>query len=229
MEFVLVAPLYFILLGGLFIVGDLTMNNVRRHMGDHFVTWVGGSRFCPVDENGYRTSEKVQSILKPLYDLSIGGAVDGVGFKVDCEDKASGDDELNYFMRFYMGRVRKLPVAMPDWARGMLSMEESLSGKDVVDEYATVTLEQKNYFRSYSFHRLALSGIDGGDPVVDQNSRSRLVPASSLVQSGYLGNVIAEGWASELDDDGRAPIPSRDALSPGSDVNHSRALGMFGE
>lgn len=236
MEFVVVAPLYFAILGGMFIVGDLVTNSARMHMGDFFVTWVGGGRFCPVDANGDEDAKEVKALLKPLYDLSLNGAVDGVGFKVDYEKGAEqSDQELNCFMRFYMGKVKELPISMPGYISGMFSMEDAMHGKDGADEYATVTFKrtEKDDFRSFSFHRQKLFGIDddlpGGVRSPESNSRGRGIRASEMVQAGYLGNVIAEGWASDIGEEGDAPTPSIDDLQPGVDVQHSRVLGMFGE
>ena len=182
MEFVVVAPLYFILLGGLFILGDLAMNRIRVHMGDHFVTWVGGSRFCPVKPSSKddKDVDKVQALLKPLYDLSIGGAVDEVGFKVDTpSDQRSSrwnHTDLNHFMRLYMGRVKRLPLKMPDWARGMFGMQDAVTGTANMDEYETITYTSDECFRAYSFHRLLLTGIDTEDDGrSDTYSRARSI------------------------------------------------------
>lgn len=211
MEFVIVAPLYFVLLGGLFIVGDLAMNRIRVHIGDHFVTWVAG---CGVTDN-----EKVKRWLKPMYDLSIGGNIDSAGFKVDkANDKDS--KRLNQFMALYMGHVKRLPLKMPDWARGMFGMEEAVFGSSPNDEYANVTFESE-HFRSFSFHRLPHVKVD---PKFNRDFNRTAISATNLVQRGYLDNVYRDTWPYEPFADVKLP-----ELSPLQHGAVERSLGYFGE
>ena len=229
MEFIIVAPLYFILLGGLFIVGDLAMNKIRFHIGEHFVTWVGASRYCPVVANGgARDPDQIKAWVKPMYDLSIGGAIDNAGFRVDTPKEDVSQYFHNHFMQFYMGRIKKLPVKMPDWARGMLSMGDVMQGNAINDEYATISFERGESFHSYSFHRLPLAGID--TKAYDSYSRSKDIPASQVVGDEILSHVVgADAWINNLDDDkGGAPNPTvKIAVKNEEDV--LRFLGAFAE
>ena len=234
MEFIIVAPLYFILLGGLFILGDLAVNRIRVHIGDHFVTWVGGSRFCPVDGNGNKDKNKVQAILKPLYDLSIGGAVNGVGFKVDSsDDRASAGNHanLNSFMKFHMGKVKRLPLKMPGWARGMFTMNDAMEGKDGSGEYEDMVFNRDRGFSSYVFHRCALSGIDKYAPSAEKDgySRSRGISADRLVHGDYVSSVVGDFWISDPGYGDGGGVGNSQSGSAQSMGEVPRYLGYFGE
>ena len=211
MEFVIVAPLYFVLLGGLFIVGDLAMNRIRVHIGDHFVTWVAGS--------GVTDDKKVKRWLKPMYDVSIGGNIDDAGFKVDRDTDKEGR-RLNQFMALFMGHVKRLPLKMPDWARGMFGMEEAVFGSSSNDEYANVTFESE-HFRSFSFHRLPHVKVD---TEFNRDFNRKTVSAADLVQRGYLDNVYRDTWPYEPFAD-----VARPELVSSQHGAVSRTLGYFGE
>ena len=211
-------------------VADLITNRIRVHMGDHFVTWVGGSRFCPVDAKGEKDAEKVKTILKPVYDLSIGGPIEDVGFKVDYSDDKNTD--FNHFMMFYMGRVKRLPIKMPDWARGMLAMEDAVVGNANINENSVVTYTSDECFRSYTFHRLPLSGLDanGGDTKGDSHSRARGISGSDLVNGEYVFKVIEDNWTNDVDGDSTAA--GGGSSSPGTSQamgDIPRHLGYFAE
>lgn len=228
MEFIIVAPLYFILLGGLFIVGDLAMNKVRFHIGEHFVTWIGASRHCPVS-GARRDPEQIKAWVKPMYDLSIGGAIDNAGFRVDTPEEDTVSQYFhNHFMQFYMGRIKQLPVKMPDWARAMLSIGDVMQGNAINDEYATVSFESVESFHSYSFHRLPLAGID--TKAYDSYSRSKDIPASQVVGDEILSNVVgADAWVNNLDEDrGGAPNPTV-KISVKNEGDVLRFLGSFAQ
>lgn len=240
MEFVVVAPLYFILLGGLFMVGDLVTNRVRFHIGEHFVTWVGASRFCPVVKDGANKGDKdpeqVKALIKPMYDLSIGGAVDDAGFRVDTPEEMSSQGQIyhNNFMQFYMGRIKSIPIAMPEWARGMYQMENAMQGSSDMDEYSSVVYERKGEdFHSYSFHRLLLPGIDDDNfNAIDNYSRSKAVSAGQLAadEDNILSNVIGgDKWVNELgEENGGQPNPVLKFHRHDSEDVH-RFLGLFAQ
>ena len=224
MEFVVVAPLYFILLGGLFIVADLMQNRIRTHIGDIFTTWVGGSRFCPV-QDGVRDAECVRQLMVPMFSRSIGGPIPD--FEVD-RSKDDGNN-VNQFMALNMGGILKLPVKMPDWARGMFLMQESENGDPSADfsKLATITYESRNsedgnIYRSFSFHRL------GENEVAASYDRSRAVSAEDVIIRGYLDNVLADTWVCNLDLESTVGKPTA-TISAKQGIEKKRNLGMFGE
>ena len=233
MEFIVVAPLYFVLLGGLFILGDLVVNRIRIHMGDHFVTWVAGSRFCPVDESGDKDSEKVRALLKPLYDLSIGGSPDDVGFKVDYyegDTTSASNTRLNHFMGFYMGRIKRLSLKIPNWATGMFAMQEVMTSSADANRYSTINYQSDECFRSYSFHRLPLTGIDKNEASSSRDgySRSRDVSSDELVHDGYISRVVSDYWISDPGYGNGTASENAPAVSKKLGTI-PRILGYFGE
>lgn len=227
MEFVIVAPIYVFLLGGLFMVGDLVLNRIRMHIGDHFVTWVGGSRFCPVDDNGERSAEIVGKRLRPIFADAIGGAI--VEYQVDVTVPGKDDSRrLNSFMALYFGGIVDIPVKVPDWVRGMMSLLN-----DGVDEYGRSVSYDANYPRSFVFHRLPLAGIDenssGG--AGDGFCRSReSLSASTVAYGGYVDNVArADPWITIDDKDRVQPVAVNPNAGSPAGEGKGRCLGMFGE
>lgn len=224
MEFVLVAPLYFLLLGGLFLVADLSVNKMRMQIGDELVTWVGASRFCPHGEDGGRDAGKVAELLVALFERSIGGT--DAGFKVNAAtDEAL---HLNDFMSCYSGGIVKLPVQVPGWVRGMMLLCGLMSGTSDPDSgwFNRSEIEMNCDFpRVFVFHRHALSGLDRDSDPSDPRSRDRAIPEREVVSGGYLGRVLDDDWIhldEGNDEEGLFliqpfPIPQR------------RYLGAFGE
>lgn len=217
MEFVLVAPLYFALLGGLFIVGGLLVNRMRMHMSDHLVTWIGASRLCPgsVDSQTgekQKDSQIVQSLVNQLFDRAVGGIEpDKESFVVKWDD--SNELRVNGFMGFYYGGITKLPVSVPSWIRGMLGMQGAVTGDGTSEWFNMETAEfDCGYFRSYSFHRLS------------STSRSRETRGIDIASGGVLESVLNEIWiGSERKEDVSIPIQTVKGNNKG------RVLGRFGE
>lgn len=223
MEFVLVAPLYFLLLGGLFLVADLSVNKMRMQFGDELVTWVGASRFCPHGEDGGRDAGKIAELLVALFERSIGGA--DIGFRVNA---ATGEHRLNDFMSYYSGGIVKLPVQVPGWVRGMMSMSGLMAGKADPDSawFNRATIDMDCDFpRVHVFHRHALSGIDRSSDLDDPVSRDRAIPIHDVVTRGYLGNVLDGRWI-HLDEGNDGTGQS---LFQPQELPRRRFLGMFGE
>jgi len=223
MEFVIVAPLYLLLLGGLFLVADLAVNKLRMHIGDELVTWVGASRFCPQDASRSRDSSKVASLLTPLFERSIGGAV--IGFKVNSVEETDAV-RWNDFMSCYSGGIVKLPINIPGWVRGMMSISDLLSGKSNSEWLDQSSIDIKcDYPRVRVFHRHALTGIDIESDPSDAASRDRAIAACDVVVRGYLDNVLDGQWI-HLDggNDGTGL-----SLQIPQEITHGRMLGVFGE
>lgn len=224
MEFVVVAPLYFVLLGGLFMVADLMVNKMRMHFGDHLVTWVAGSRFCPSQgPNGEDAATFVNGLVKTMFERSIGGAP-GDDFHVDRE--IGSGMKVNSFMALDMGCIDSLPIKMPSWARGMFAMQEVMTGDKVSELAAQNEFRYKcDFFRSFSFHRLALSGIDAGGGAVDGYSRAKNIPIAYTLVSGNLDQILSDRWIGSEEEGGGV-------TSGGSGANGfstQRTLVQYGE
>lgn len=217
MEFLVVAPVYLVLLGGMFILGDLMLNRIRMHIGDRYVTWVGGSRYCPVTEDAdgkKRADDKwVGESLRPLFARSIGGEA-AVDFKADRKD----DDgvQINDFMALYMGGVTNMTVSLPGWATGMMSAVSIFEGDGstvAADDYSKPQYDV-NYFRTFVFLR-------GFAP----ERLNKDVDAGEMI-SRRLANAVNDTWINEKDDSGGTQMPEDNS---GAARNVLRMLGRFAE
>lgn len=177
MEFVIVAPLYFLLLGGLFYVGEFFLNRLLLNESDAFVTWSVGSRLIP-DKTSVGPN-----LANWLFDANL----EMMKLAVDVGPNSL---DANAFCRLYAGGVEELELSVPDWIRGMMSMAAFMSGKRQSD-FASVKTHaffsvDDTYCRSASIHRR-------GD-VPTAYDRSRSVPACDLLCREYLQNVLSDSW-----------------------------------
>ena len=217
MEFIVVAPIYLMLLGGLFALGDLMLNRVRMHIGDRYVTWVGGSRFCPTreDKNGrtYADGKWVGDSLRPVFARSAGGDT-AVDFKVNVPDDDSVD--VNSFMALHMGSVTNMTVSLPGWVTGMMSVLSIVSGDDGADfenEYSS-SQYSVNYYRTFVFLRSTAPdrlciGVDAGE-----------------IASHKLADAVNDTWINEKDDSARQQLPVGGSAVG---IGVHRMLGRFAE
>ena len=176
MEFIVVAPLYFALLGGMYFVGELMLNRYRLAVGDHLGTWLAGTRL--MDRSGGNDA--------------IGGLFQDYLFR-DTHELAGqlsiGRDTrgMNYFMSMYGGGIKRLSISVPNWIRGMLYMHQAFSGGDMDDLKTKRTFDyfkDADYHRSFSFHR------SSGWP----SSHNRAASAFDIVNSEILANVLGDTW-----------------------------------
>lgn len=218
MEFVIVAPLYLVLLAGLFAVADLAVSRIRLHISDHFVTWVGGSRFCPLGEDGLRDGTLVQSQLRTLYDESIGGPLQENFFKVDS-DRDDGT-KINAFMGLYKGGVRILLVNVPSWVRGMMSSQDVVMNTGEDPMLGSTVGFSCDYERSFCFNRFGLASTP------DFNRDRNAVSAQDVATCGYLNNVVSDSWISQVGDGTGSPSMS---ITVAQELPNGRKLGGFAE
>ena len=202
MEFVIVAPLYFLLLGGLFLIGDLSLNRIRMHIGDQLATWVGASRFCPVNPGVGKDRDSVDRLVALLFGKEVGAEIgadgklktDGVRW-FDVEAYPVGDG--NGFVQSFRGGVTKLPIKVPPWVSGMFNMQDMMTGGGTGARFVDPVFFGGDTYRSYVVHRLPVAGMDDDSEPPDDDccNRSRKIPARDVVYAGYVGNVVSEGWS----------------------------------
>lgn len=176
MEFVIVAPLYFALLGGLFFVGELMLNRFRLMVGDHVGTWLAGTRLMERDGENDAIGPLLQNYLfRDTLELAGNIVVE------------RDPDRLSYFMALYKGGIKELSVSVPDWVRGMHYMYQCFSGNDNSDLTTKRTydyLKGEDFRRSFSFHRIA--------PWAEGYNRA--ASAAELVGNEILSNVLGDNW-----------------------------------
>ena len=73
-------------------------------------------------------------------------------------DRIDERGKVNNFMAMYKGGVDQLSVSLPDWARGMLFMQDAVSGQDMTElttkQSYTYMEDAKDNYRCYSFHSI---------------------------------------------------------------------------
>lgn len=235
MEFVIVAPLYFALLGGLFFVGELTLNRLRMHIGDHTGTWLGATRLMaePEDQGAGSTAEedlKGAMIGKLLEERLFLDTMELTGnIYVDRIDERG---KINNFMAMYKGGVDKLSVSLPDWARGMLFMQDAMTGQDTTEfstkqSYTYMENASDNY-RCYSFHRFAplYEGDTPWNPGTGKTG-DRADTAVNLV-GGVLANIIPSKWICNADENEGVSEEAASSAQPDGGT-YDRQLSDLGE
>ena len=205
------------------------LNRIRMHVGDHLVTWVGGSRFCPTDSDSNdegieRSSERVKELTAQLFGVPIGGmSLDDEGFEVKRPD----DDptRVNDFMALYFGGITRLPVNIPSWIRGMMGMQGTMTSDGNSEWFLMDTAEyESGYARSYSFHRMSLDLDSKGDNVGDSSYRSKSISAVDVATRGYLESVLTEIWIGSPESQAKPP-----QIGDARTFPQGRLLGRFGE
>ncbi len=220
MEFILVAPLYFALLGGMFYVGELALNRIRLHVGDHCGTWLAACRFMDKPTEAWDAAGNPIDPIGTLLREHLFGETMELSNGAIWVDRVEDAYRFNHFMAFFKGGVDHLAVSMPDWARGMLFMSEATTGGEERENLDTKLYYRYNEnapepYRSYSFHRDSLTWPFNYD---------RSAPAISLVSQNILMNVLQDPWVCNID--GQLPQGS---ISNESGGTVSRILSRWGE
>lgn len=223
MECVVMLPMYFALLGGLFLVGEIAVNNMRVEMGDSIVTGLAADRIAP--------AIIPDDAMTYLFQEKISGHGD---YEVDS-DSGSGNNEVNHFSAKYMGFV-SFGLYLPDWVRGWLSLgnvmaEEKHRDKDetggeldwdskgrwkdedgdgIPDPESTPLVFYDTFanpFRAYIVHRMKPADVK--DVVVEYNMRTAYnrartagdaaqgwdgVMAADMLKTDVFMNVISDDW-----------------------------------
>ena len=178
MEFVVVAPLYFLLLGGIFYVGEFVANRIRINVGDQLLTWSVATRFC--QERG--------SIKQLLNGWLFGDTLEYALLTVNDAPMAVGGNE---FCSAYVGGIERIEIGMPGWANGMMNMHKAVSGEELsaadLRTRFTYFEDANTSVRTVVMHRL--KGFSG------EYDRSKNVRACDLMPRNYLVNVLSDSWA----------------------------------
>lgn len=179
MEFVIVAPLYFLLLGGMFYVGEFLLNRIRINVGDNFLTWSVATRLKPAE----------MPITGYLEDWLFSETLEKARLTVDLSSNSS---EVNQFCGLFMGGIDRVEVGIPAWATGMLTMHKILSGQSLSEDDTAGRFayfdEAESNIRVVCLHRFNDSDAAPG------YSRSKNIPARDLLPQNNLANVISDGW-----------------------------------
>ena len=170
MEFVIVAPLYLILIGGAAAVFDLSIGRCRLHMADRYFTWMYASRWCP--------SDKLvdDAFLNGVYGRTFSPAPEAMHYEV-VESRPDGVAWQNAFAFLAAGGQRDYTIKLPSWIRTMMALQDSSSMP--ADGEVKFSCD---YNRVFCLHR------------TPANMRGDEISAHALVVRGMAGNIANDFW-----------------------------------
>jgi len=125
METVLAIPLFMILLGGIFWIGELMIARQKLVIADRYIAWNKGLRYPdkgPID----------QGTIRQLYFSEPGGAP----LENHNVTAASGKIEKVFDWSHAVSGQAKLNLKMPDWTRFMFNTAQVMYNSGVPDEQA---------------------------------------------------------------------------------------------
>ena len=219
METVLVLPIYMMLLGGLFIVGDVMLGRLVLQASGRYEAWATHAK-CEM--------EKTVSVFKyaevePYFHLENDGADESppysTGFRFTDGQRANGN--MWAYARIGMTRaIVELPLwtAMFDVPRGAPS-----TGQDKTESKNRLHADGSTFCWGFDYHRISESDIAelGGNPDLYRRSNPCTSPEGSsltlqemvIVYDSHFGDKVS----GEEPHDGRQPYKRNPILG---------ALGM---
>ena len=200
MEFVIVAPLYFLLLGGMFYVGEFLLNRVRINIGDNFLTWSVATRLKSAE----------MPITSYLENWLFSESLEKARLTVDLSSNSS---EVNQFCGLFKGGIDRVEIGIPVWAMGMLTMHKIMVGQMLSEDDTAARFdffdENESNVRAVCLHRF--NELDAAPGY----SRSKDIPARDLLPQNNLANVISDGW---INSEVQAKILGTQGTEHGGDI-----------
>lgn len=191
MEFILVAPVYFALLGGLFTIGELLLLNNRITVADRNMGYI-----IPYLEG---TSSDVQGkILKVIINLTgknvaeykeadLGYTKQSPSFTFKKVNNSASVVTETDWGTMYATALTVKGVELPSFINGMMAVISVLSGDDVKNEdfvYSLGELQEKQLGRHYVLGRKSSVAYR------NVNSNKMLETALKLSMENVLGNPV---------------------------------------
>lgn len=211
MEFLIVAPLYLLLFGGLMLISEILFARMNLWNHDRMLAWIADDR----RHTNTEVLDRVVDIIKTSFelpDIHINEAGETVikTDHYDFENENINDDEWaaaskndsqaqtqyiqsNYWCRMYNSQIPLKMNTIPASIRGPMAVVGIFSGDSdspipVIDFYreGSIHLDQRNLDRHYVVHRYAYN-------LADSNAHDRDATGSDLYQ-GVVWNIIGEPW-----------------------------------
>ncbi len=215
-EFLLVAPLYLLLFGGLMLTNDLARLKNKAAVLDAYVTIGRTHRLCG------RSASAVDRHVKELFASFLPGAASS---PYAFGEKTEGKAVANKWGALYGGRI-DVEYKMPTLFLEMMAVRRIVFGSK--DEPKPMTV-----FRFYAdpktgefpddhearFLQVQRFWEPGGDHDVDRAAKGK-----SLVGDGIVGNVVADGWLFVSGDDSASA-----KLDTGKLSEYEQTLGEYAE
>ena len=218
-EFLIVAPIYLLLFGGMLLMGDMLMLKNKIVMLDQFIT-VGGTHRLMLgnDENA------IAGHIKSVFNGFTPGSVSSPASYANLYQSHNNQILANRWNAVYAGRI-DVEYHLPDLIYELLSVQRVLFGDDKYTKQPT----------SYRFYADPATG-DFPRPTLcryhiiqrnwtPQNGESgfnRAAAANKLIGDSILANVIGDGWLFTEDTLGTES-------SSASDITYEQQLGSYAE
>ena len=194
MEFILVAPVYFALWGGLFTVGELLLLNNRITVADRNMGYI----IPYLSENSPETQGKMLKVMINLTGKNVAEYEEAdLGYEAftfkKVNNSASVITETNWGT-MYATALTVRGVELPSFINGMLAVISVLSGDDVKNEdfvYSLGELQEEQLGRHY------VLGRRSNVTYRNVGATKMLETALKLSMENILGNPVINSGASD--------------------------------
>lgn len=188
-EFIIVAPLYFLLFGGLLLFNDMLRLKNKITMLDMFVTIAGTNRL--MKESGSALKPKIEKVFQSFAPQSV-SSPNAFGNLYESND---GTVLSNHWNAVYGGRI-DVAYKLPTTVNALLSAQRLVSGDEkyhkTPTEYRFYTDSTTGEFpdeKECRFHLIERHWQPGSGDDFD-----RTADAKDLLGDDVLKNVIGDAW-----------------------------------
>ena len=198
MEFILVAPVYFALLGGLFTVGELLLLNNRMTVADRNMGYI----IPYLSENSPETQGKMLKVMINLTgknvaeykEADLGYTKQSPSFTFKKVNNSASVVTETEWGTMYATALTVNGVELPSFINGMLAVISVLSGDDVKNEdfvYSLGELQEEQLGRHY------VLGRRSNVTYRNVGATKMLETALKLSMENILGNPVINSGASD--------------------------------
>jgi len=190
-EFILVAPLYLLLFGGLLLTSEIVLLKNKVAMLDSFVTIGGTHRLMQGDQSAMNKQ------IKSVFATFMPGSVSSPARIGDLFEQADGNILSNHWNAVFAGRA-DVEYKMPTLIYELMAVHRVLFGGEEDDEPPTTFKFYSDPAtgefpdadsKVYRFHVVQRQWEPGSDSAYDRSKE-----AKKLVQSNIMSNVLADNW-----------------------------------
>mgnify|MGYP001194512469 CR=1 FL=1 len=219
-EFLIVAPLYLLLLGGLLLSNDMLRLKNKVNMVDAFVTVTGTSRFLGGEDGARAITSQVSHVWGEFMPKSITSPL----MLANEYQSAGGRILANRWNAVYAGRV-DVEYTMPTMISSLLSVQRVVFGDENYPEhqrtfklFADPATGEFPSERECRFHVIQRHWTGQGG----EKGFNRAADAVRLIGDGILPNVLSDAW-----------LFTKNTLAPGTtesnDATYTQQLGKYAE
>ena len=192
MEFILVAPLYMLLFGGLLLTSEVLLLKNKVMMLDSFVTISGTHRLMQGDQSAQNKQ------IKSIFAAFMPGSVSSPNRVGTLYEQADGNILANHWNAVFGGRI-DVEYKMPTLIYEALSLQCIMFGNEADPPLQTSFKfypdpKTGNFpgeeAREYRYHLVQRSWM----PDTGEKAYDRAVSAKKLVQNNVMSNVLGDGW-----------------------------------